>query len=80
MSGLPESDALQRCDLVGHAEGLCRRRGARLTAHRRRILSNLGRSERPLGAYEILDVFRDPAASSAPPTVYRALDFPMDKA
>jgi Fur family zinc uptake transcriptional regulator len=33
------------------------------------------RSERPVGAYELLEGLRRQVAGAAPPTVYRALDF-----
>ncbi|MEE8394023.1 MAG: transcriptional repressor [Rhodospirillales bacterium] len=57
---------------------LCRDRGARLTALRRRVLELVWSGHRPLGAYEILDILRLERASAAPPTVYRALDFLLD--
>jgi Fur family transcriptional regulator, zinc uptake regulator len=57
------------------ADGLCRQRGVRLTAQRRRVLEILCAAGRPLGAYEILDAMRDGRRVQAPPTVYRALDF-----
>ncbi|MEY6432606.1 transcriptional repressor [Thioalkalicoccus limnaeus] len=64
---------------LNQADALCRRRGARLTAQRRRVLAILGRTRRPLGAYAILDALRDQSArSTAPPTVYRALEFLLE--
>jgi Fur family zinc uptake transcriptional regulator len=51
----------------------------RLTAQRRRVLSILCASPRPLGAYEILDAMRDGSRALAPPTVYRALDFLLEQ-
>lgn len=60
--------------LIAQAEDLCRGRGVRLTPQRRRVLQIVCASERPLGAYEILDAMRG-APGAAPPTVYRALDF-----
>jgi len=60
------------------AAALCAERGARLTELRRRVLEILWRSHRPLGAYEILQVLSGEGRSSAPPTVYRALDFLLD--
>lgn len=59
-------------------ERLCRDRGVRLTPQRRRVLELLLKSRRPLGAYEIikrLDADSGRATPTAPPTVYRALDF-----
>ena len=57
------------------AEHLCKSRGVRLTAQRRRVLELLWSSHRPLGAYEILKMLNKQGAAAAPPTVYRALDF-----
>lgn len=53
------------------AEEECRRRGARLTEIRRRVLELVWTSHQPVGAYAILDAL----GAAAPPTVYRALDF-----
>jgi len=61
------------------AAALCAQRGARLTPQRRRVLEILCRTERPLGAYEILDQLREGSRVLAPPTVYRALDFLLEQ-
>lgn len=53
------------------AEEECRRRGARLTDIRRRVLELVWRSHAPIGAYALLEAL----GKAAPPTVYRALDF-----
>lgn len=60
--------------VLARAERLCAGRGVRLTPQRRRVLEVICTADRPLGAYEILDLIRD-GAPAAPPTVYRALDF-----
>ena len=67
----------RRCfrNALARAEALCRRRGSRLTALRRRVLEVVWQGHRPLGAYEILETMRVERAAAAPPTVYRALDF-----
>lgn len=57
------------------AEAECRRRGARLTDVRRRVLELVWASHAPIGAYMVLDVLGREGWSAAPPTVYRALDF-----
>jgi Fur family zinc uptake transcriptional regulator len=62
-------------EVLRRAEGLCAKRGARLTAQRRTVLELLCASDRPLSAYEILDRMRATTRNPAPPTVYRALDF-----
>ncbi len=57
------------------ASALCARRGARLTAQRRRVLELVWRSHAPQGAYAILETLYRDGHPAAPPTVYRALDF-----
>jgi Fur family zinc uptake transcriptional regulator len=57
------------------AEKLCGERGLRLTRIRRRVLELVWNSHKPVGAYDILDVLGAEGKRSAPPTVYRALDF-----
>lgn len=57
------------------AESVCAQAGERLTPIRRRVLELVWGSHRPIGAYALLDRLRDDGRSSAPPTVYRALDF-----
>lgn len=63
---------------MADAVAVCAARGARLTKLRRRVLEILWQSHRPLGAYEILEVLSNDGRSSAPPTVYRALDFLLE--
>jgi Fur family zinc uptake transcriptional regulator len=65
--------------VLDRADALCRARGVRLTAQRRRVLAILCASARPLGAYEILDAMREGSRTLAPPTVYRALDFLLEQ-
>ena len=67
----------QRCtDLaLSVAEETCNSRGVRLTRLRRRVLELVWSSHEPVKAYDILDILRDEHSGSAPPTVYRALDF-----
>jgi len=61
---------------LASAETLCRARGARLTAQRRRVLELVWESHAPVGAYEILErLSAESTGRVAPPTVYRALDF-----
>ena len=61
------------------AETVCRQRGVRFTALRRRVLEILWSHALPLGAYAILDVLRHDGRQGAPPTVYRALDFLLEQ-
>jgi len=57
------------------AEEICRERGQRLTALRRRVLELVWANHRPVGAYALLEMMRDESGQVAPATVYRALDF-----
>lgn len=57
------------------AEQICRDRGLRFTAQRRRVLELVWNSHRPVGAYDILDSLNQGDNKAAPPTVYRALEF-----
>jgi len=64
---------------LARADGLCDRRGARLTALRRRVLELVWQDHTAVKAYDLLrQLGEQPGAASAsvkPPTVYRALDF-----
>ncbi|MGE5517421.1 MAG: Fur family transcriptional regulator [Bacteroidota bacterium] len=60
---------------VEAAEAECRRRGARLTDVRRRVLELVWHSHAPVGAYALLETLAREGFCAAPPTVYRALDF-----
>ena len=62
-------------DAIDTAERLCRERGLRFTALRRRVLTLVWDSHKPIGAYDILDKLGNEGRTAAPPTVYRALDF-----
>ncbi len=61
------------------AEDTCNLRGVRLTKLRRRVLELVWSSHEPVKAYDILDTLRDEHSGSAPPTVYRALEFLQDE-
>jgi Fur family zinc uptake transcriptional regulator len=70
-----------RCvaEAMSDAVSLCRARGARLTPLRARVLEIVWQSHKPLGAYDILAVLAAEGRSSAPPTVYRALEFLLEQ-
>ncbi len=59
------------------AAELCRRRGARFTPLRRRVLELVWGGHAPVGAYQVLEGLQLDGRRAAPPTVYRALDFLM---
>jgi Fur family zinc uptake transcriptional regulator len=57
------------------AAELCHSRQLRLTPIRELVLKLIWQSHKPLGAYDILPALAEAGFNSAPPTVYRALDF-----
>jgi len=61
-------------EALSRAERLCRRRKERFSAIRRRVLELVWQQHKPVGAYELLEVLQK-ESRTAPPTVYRALDF-----
>jgi len=60
------------------AEKICEDQGVRLTAIRRRILELVCSSHKAIGAYDLLDLFREEDLKAKPVTIYRALDFLID--
>src|ERR1700752_700032 len=66
-----------RCssDAMAIAQARCAQRGQRLTPIRRKVLSALLGSHKPLGAYEIIDRLAPKGPRPAPITAYRALEF-----
>jgi len=63
---------------LSNARRICRERGLRFTRQRRRVLELVWNSHQPVGAYEILDRLNRGGGNTAPPTVYRALEFLID--
>ncbi|PLX86453.1 MAG: Fur family transcriptional regulator [Desulfuromonas sp.] len=59
------------------AERLCREQRLRLTPLRRKILTLIWQSHRPVGAYDLLEILQK-EGRAAPPTVYRTLDFLLE--
>ena len=64
---------------LDRAAGLCDRRGVRLTELRRLVLGLILDGAAPAGAYDLLERLREHRGASAPPTVYRALDFLLEQ-
>jgi len=60
------------------ATKLCIEQGVRLTPIRKRVLELVWQSHKPMGAYDLLPALAADGFNSAPPTVYRALDFLLD--
>jgi len=72
-SGVPNRQV--RTSALGKAEAICRARGGRLTRQRRTVLSKLLAAERPVTAYELLDLVSPEDAAITPASIYRSLDF-----
>ena len=64
---------------VHQAQQICRERGVRLTEIRQRVLELIWQSHRPRGAYDLMEELGKEGRNSAPPTVYRALDFLIEQ-
>ena len=64
---------------LNEAERLCQRRGVRLTALRKRVLALVWTSHSPVGAYDVLARLSEDHGRTAPPTVYRALEFLLEQ-
>ncbi len=54
---------------------LCNERGVKLTTIRQRVLELVWQNHQPIGAYDLLAILTKEGFNSAPPTVYRALEF-----
>ena len=60
-------------------EQACKTRGLRLTPLRAQVLALVAVAGKPVKAYDLLDKMKVENGSSAPPTVYRALDFLLEQ-
>ena len=60
---------------VAAVERACAEKGLNLTAPRRSVLHLVADSDKPLKAYDLLELIKQSNDSAAPPTVYRALEF-----
>jgi Fur family transcriptional regulator, zinc uptake regulator len=65
---------------LAEAELMCSSTGARLTPLRREVLELILNATGPMGAYDLLaKIKNDSDRPAAPPTVYRTLDFLLEK-
>jgi len=64
---------------LDEAAAICAERRVRFTPLRRRVLEIVWQGHRPAGAYAILEQLGAEGRSSAPPTVYRALEFLLEQ-
>lgn len=63
---------------LDQAAKLCKEKDVRFTAIRKQVLKLIWQSHKPVGAYELLPQLEKAGFNSAPPTVYRALEFLLD--
>jgi Fur family zinc uptake transcriptional regulator len=64
---------------VRAVEEACEQRGLRLTPLRAQVLGLVAAAGKPIKAYDLLDRMKAENGSSAPPTVYRALEFLLEQ-
>ena len=65
---------------LAEAEQLCASTGARLTPLRKEVLELILNATAPMGAYDLLAKIKSESdRPAAPPTVYRTLDFLLEK-
>ncbi len=67
------------CENTDSATKTLSARGVRLTELRRDVLQILHHSKHPVGAYALFDRLNSKGKASAPPAVYRVLDFLVDQ-
>ena len=60
-------------------ETACTERGVRLSPLRAQVLGLIAAAGKPVKAYDLLDSMKAENGSSAPPTVYRALEFLLEQ-
>lgn len=73
----PGGHAHDNCiaEALSRAQALCTDKGWRLTPIRQRVLELIWASHQPAKAYDLLAWINQERGNTAPPTVYRALDF-----
>lgn len=74
----PELHTHDSGEFVRAVERACRERGLNLTPIRAEALKQIAEAGKPVKAYDLLERMRGGPGASAPPTVYRALDFLLD--
>ena len=69
----------QHEDFIAIVERACKAKGLRLTEIRKRVLQLVAAEDKPVKAYDLLSQLGDERGrSTAPPTVYRALEFLLE--
>ncbi len=67
------------CQNSSEASRFLKSQGIRITELRRNVLKFLHHSKQPVGAYDLFDQLKSNGKASAPPAVYRVLDFLVDQ-
>jgi Fur family zinc uptake transcriptional regulator len=75
----PEHHVHDGPGFVSAVEQACIERGLRLTPLRAQVLGMVAAAGKPVKAYDLLDQMKRENGTSAPPTVYRALDFLLEQ-
>lgn len=73
------SESCQACERQETATRALGDRGVRITTLRKDVLQTLHHAQGPLGAYEVFDSLKQQNKASAPPAVYRVLDFLVEQ-
>lgn len=74
----PELHTHDAAAFVSAVEQACRERGLNLTPIRAEALKQIAAAGKPVKAYDLLERMRGGPGASAPPTIYRALDFLLE--
>ena len=74
----PDDHVHDRESFVREVAAVCEERGLRLTPLRERVLRLVAEADKPVKAYDLMDMIRDGKGPAAPPTVYRTLDFLLE--
>jgi len=65
--------------VLENMQQICNLAGVRLTLVRRHVFEIIFNSEKPIGAYKIMELLSElESRQAAPPTVYRALEFLLE--
>ena len=74
----PEHHVHGADSFVDAVRDACDERDLRLTPIREQVLELIAGSEKPLKAYDLLEMMKGGVGASAPPTIYRTLDFLLE--
>ena len=75
----PSQHVRDAAEYVAQVERVCSERGLRMTPLRADVVRILATSERPLKAYDVLELIQASKARSAPATAYRTLNFLLEQ-